>query len=271
MPINYRIAIQTDDMRFYHKLSKLFEGSPLKAKFFVKSQSIPPQKYDLIITTQESMNHISNSTILQLSLEEIQPYLVAQIIGIIARKKEPKFKVLIVGVDPGKHIGLAAICDGMILAAETSRLPQLTQKIEKYLILFPSEQVVIRIGDQPTSVSKVVFNKLFAVFGNQKNIKLEIVQEAYSSSRRTPLDISFGSNETAAITIAHRSGRVKNHLVRSSVPIGRIKEIQKWSRNLSNNRITLDAELAQSVALGDISIEEAIKQKERQLEARKNE
>ncbi len=270
MPVNYRIAIQTDDMRFYHKISKLFKDSPLIANFFALNQSIPSQKYDLIITTQESMNHINDSPILQLRFEQIQPHLVTNIIGIIVRKKEPRFRLLIVGVDPGKHIGLAAICDGMILAAERSRLLQLTNKIEEYLILFPSEKVVIRIGDQPTSISKVVFNKLFTVFGNQESIKLEIVQEAYSSSKKIPPDVSFGPDETAAITIAHRSGKTKKHLVRSMIPKGRIKEIKKWSRNLSNNRITLDTELAQSVALGDISIEEAIKQKERQLEAKKN-
>ncbi len=271
MPVSYRIAIQTGDMRFYHKISKLFEESPLNAKFFAPNQSIPSQKYDLIITTEESVNHLSDSQILQLRFEQIQPYLVTKIIGIVARKREPKFKQLIVGVDPGEHIGLAAICDGMILAAETSKLLQLTKKIEEYLVLFPSEMVVIRIGDQPTFVSKVIFNRLFKVFGDINNIKLEIVQEAYSSSRKITPAVPFSPDETAAITIAHRSGKIKNHLVRSRIPIGRIKEIQKWSRKLSDNRITLDAELAKSVALGEISIEKAIKQKERQLEAKKNE
>jgi hypothetical protein len=271
LPVNYRIAVQTDDMRYYHKLSKIFEGSPLKAKFFALNQPIPSQKFDLIISPHESLNLINDSPIFQLHFEQIHPSLVTKIIGIIARKKEPKFKLLTVGVDPGKQIGLAAICDGMILAAETSRLIQLTRKIEEYLVLFPSERVVIRVGDQPTSISNVVFNKLFTAFGNVDNIKLEIVQEAYSSSRKTAPTTPFGSDETAAITIAHRSGKTKNHLVRNLISIGRIKEIQKWSRNLSNNRITLDAELAQSVALGEISLEEAIKLKERQLEAKKNE
>lgn len=271
MPVNYRIAVQTDDMRYYHKLSKIFEGSPLKVTFFACNQRIPYQKFDLIISPHESINHITDSQIFQLHIEQIHPSLVTKIIGIIARKKEPKFKLLIVGVDPGKQIGLAAICDGMILAAETSRLVQLARKIEEYLVLFPSERVVIRVGDQPTSISNVVFNKLFTTFGNVDNIKLEIVQEAYTSPKKIAPTTTFGSDETAAITIAHRPGKTKNHPVRSLIPIGRIKEIQKWSRNLSNNRITLDTELAQSVALGEISLEEAIKRKERQLEAKKNE
>jgi predicted RNase H-like nuclease (RuvC/YqgF family) len=270
LPINYRIAVQTDDMRYYHKLSKLFETSPLRAKFFAPNQPIPYEKFDLVISPHESINQISDFPIFQLSFEQIHPSIIIKIIGIIARRKEPKFKLLIVGVDPGKQIGLAAICDGMTLVAETSRLNQLARKIEEYLVLFPSEKVVIRVGDQPSSVSKVVFNKLFTIFGDVDNIKLEIVEEAYSSSRKTTTSTPFSPDETAAITIAHRQGKTKNHLVRTLIPFGRIKEIQKWSRNLSNNQITLDTELAQSVALGDISLEEAIKQKERQLEAKKN-
>ena len=269
MPLNYRIAIQTDDTRLYHRLLKLFEGSPLRVKFFTLGQAIPDQKFDLIITTQESIDHSSASQTLQLRPSQIQPDLISKIIGIIARRREPKFKQLILGIDPGEHIGVAAICDGMTLAAETSKLPQLTKKIEEYLILFPSEMVVIRVGDQPSSVSRVIFNKLFTIFGNIDNVKLEIVQEAFSSPKKIPPNLS--SDETAAITIAHRQGKVKNHLVRSIIPEGRIAEIQKWSRKMSGNRITLDVELAQLVALGEVSLEQAITQKEKQLEAKKNE
>ncbi|UCE13190.1 MAG: hypothetical protein JSV04_13500 [Candidatus Heimdallarchaeota archaeon] len=271
MPTNFRIAVQTDDLRLYHKLLRIFEGSHLKPRFFTPNQTIPSQYFDLIITTEELIDNLQEPPILQLKSAQVQPNLKARIISIIARKSDPKFKLLIVGIDPGEHIGLAAICDGMVLAAETIKLTKLTKKIEEYLILFPSEIVVIRIGDQPTSVSRVLFNKLFTVFGNIDKIKLEIVEEAYSSIRKVTPAVPFSSDETAAITIAYRTGKIKNHLVRSNIPIGRIKEIQKWSRNLSNNRITLDTELAQSVALGEISLEEAIIRKEKQLEAKKNE
>jgi hypothetical protein len=59
-------------------------------------------------------------------------------------------------------------------------------------------------------------------------------------------------------------------MVRNEIPMGRIKEIQRWSRDLSENRISLDLKLAKSVALGKITLEKAIKQKEKQIEARKN-
>ena len=47
------------------------------------------------------------------------------------------------------------------------------------------------------------------------------------------------------------------HMVRSIIPEGRIKEIQNWSREKSGN-ITIDSELAKLVAIGELTLEEAI-------------
>lgn len=268
MPFTFRIAVQTDDIRFYHKLLNLFEGSRLKANFFTTNQSIPLQKYDLVITTSDQSN-FDEPKVLKLQYKQINSDLVAKIVGIIARKNTPKFKTLIIGVDPGKKIGLAAICDGMLLSAETSRLNRLITKIQNYLLIFPSETIIIRVGDQPISVSQVIFNKLFAIFGKMEDLKIEIVKEANTSSKHSLIPLTLDSDETAAFTIAQREGKTTNHMVRSEIPVGRIKEIQRWSRELSGNQISLDFELARSVASGEITLEEALQQKEKQLEARK--
>jgi hypothetical protein len=270
MPFTFRIAVQTDDIRFYHKLLNIFEGSRLKANFFTVNQSIPFQKYDLIITTSDQAN-LNDSQVLKLQYDQINSDLVPKIAGIIARKNTPKFRTLVIGVDPGEKIGLATICDGMLLSAETSRLDQLITKIQNYFLIFPSETILIRVGDQPISVSQVVFNKLFAVFGKMEHLKIEIVKETNTSSKSTPISLTLGSDETAAFTIARREGKTTNHMVRSEIPLGRIKEIQRWSRDLSGNRISLDFELAKSVALGEITLEEALQKKEIQIEAKNNE
>jgi hypothetical protein len=274
LPSNFQIAVKTDDTRFYHRLLKLVEGSHLSVKFFALNQPIPSQKYDLIVTSQNTVINSSDTQILRFKLDELHPDLITKIIGIAARKKEPKFKQLVIGIDPGENIGVAAICDGMILVADTKKLNQLVRKIEEYLILFPSERVVIRIGDQPTTTSEVIFNKLFDVFGKDKNtgnVELEIVNEAYSNPRKNTSNLPFGSDEAAAITIGLRKGIMKNHLVRSHITKGRIKEIQKWSRELSGNRLSLDVELAKAVALGELSLDEAIMLKEKELGDKKNE
>lgn len=264
------IAVQTDDIRFYHKLLNILEGSQLKVKFFTLNQSISQQKFDLIITTSNEKINFNDSKVLELQYNQLNEAIIPKIVGIIARKNTPKFKTLTIGVDPGKTIGLAAICDGMLLNAETSRLDKLVTKIQNYLLIFPSESIIIRVGDQPISVSQVIINKLFAVYGEIGKIAIEVVKEAYSSPKNPVIPSTLGSDEVAAFTIAQREGKTTNHMVRNEIPMGRIKEIQRWSRDLSGNRISLDLKLAKSVALGEISLEKAIKQKEKQIEARKN-
>ncbi len=270
MPFTFRIAVQTDDIRFYHKLLNLFEGSRLKANFFTVNQAIPSQKYDLIITTSDQ-SELLTPQVLKLQYDQINSDLIPKIVGLIARKNIPKFKTLVIGVDPGRKIGLAAICDGMLLSAETSRLDKLITKIQNYLLIFPSETIIIRVGDQPISFSQVIFNKLFTIFGKMEKLQIEIVKEANSSSKSPIIPLTLGSDETAAFTIARREGKTANHMVRSEIPIGRIKEIQRWSRELSGNRISLDFELAKFVALGEITLEEALEQKEKQLEVKNDE
>jgi hypothetical protein len=274
MPLPFRIAIQTDDIRFYHKILKIIEGSRLKANFFTSDQDIPLNKYDLVISSSaesKNSNNSDNPQFLYLQYEQIDVGFVPKIIGMIARKNTLKFQSLIIGIDPGKRIGLVAICDGMLLSAETSQLDKLIAKIQNYILIFPSEMIIIRIGDQPNSVSQVIFNKLFKVFRDVKKIKLEIVTEAYSNPKGPSSDSNLNPDEKAAFTIAQREGKITNHVVRNEIPIGRVKEIQRWSRNLSGNRISLDFKLAKSVALGDITLEKAIKQKEEQLEVKKSE
>jgi hypothetical protein len=258
-------------MRRYYKLLKLFEGSRLRTKFFVPGQNVPVHDYDLVVTTEGKINSKDETKYLNLKPEEINSNLLIKILSIVARKQEPTFKQVIIGVDPGEKIGIAVICDGMLLTTATCDLEQLPIKIKNFLVSFPSENIIIRIGNQPHSVSNVVFNKLFSNFSDDKKIKLEIVQEAFSSPKRVINHQSLGSDEMAAFRIALRTGIVQKHLVRNKVPSGRIAEIKKWSRNYSQNRITLDEELAKAVALGELSLDEAISIKEKELEARKNE
>ena len=165
-----------------------------------------------------------------------------------------------IGIDPGEHIGIAAICDGMILSAHTVDLDLLIMTIEKMILSFPAENIYIRIGDQPPPISGLIFNKIFKNFKPIDNIKLEIVKEAASNIKDSYRQHSLSLDEKAAITIGFRKGREKGHMVRNHVSSGRVKEIQKRSRELSGN-LTLDSSLAELVAKGEITIEDALKEK----------
>ncbi|MFW9857036.1 MAG: hypothetical protein ACFFFG_18445 [Candidatus Thorarchaeota archaeon] len=259
-----RIAIQTEEMRFYFKLLKLFEKSrfPIKSKFYLPTQSIDSSSFDLVIRTPNPSSadilRKSESNILHLSYNELTPYTVSQLLGLVLRKYEPKFQEVIIGVDPGEHVGVAAICDGMFLAANTVNLEELNATINNYLATFPGERVVIRVGNLPMSISKTIFNHLHKVYGNWKSLSFEIVEESFTNLPKGAQRTELPRDAAAAVAIAHRPGRKTDHQLRNEIPSGRIRQIQKWSREKSGNQITLDKELARLVALGQLTLDSAI-------------
>ena len=256
------IAVKTNDMRFYNKILKLSQSSTLKIHFFTESQIISEDKYDIVVTTSEKARYEKNSHILYLNYENLNTETIPKIVGLITRNYNPKFQKMFIGIDPGEHIGIAAICDGMVLSAKTVSLEQLTNTVETNLLSFPSEKVCIKIGDQPPSISKVIFNKLFNVFRKFDHIQMEIVPEADSNTGNLKTQKSLSTDEKAAIVIGLRSGKIQTHMVRTSIPEGRVKEIQNWSREKSGN-LTIDSKLARLVAVGEITLEEAISIKSR--------
>ncbi len=254
------IAVKTNDMRFYHKLLKLSQNSSLKISFFSESQQILEKNYDLIITTLENTDNQLTDRMIYLNYNDLNSETIPTLIGMIARNHTPRFQKLLIGIDPGKHIGIAAICDGMILSAQTIVLGQLIKTIEKFILSFPAENIFIRIGDQPPQISGMIFNNIFENFQPIGNIKLEIVKEAATNVKDSSSRHTFSMDEKAAITIGFREGQHKTHMVRNQISPGRVKEIQKWSRELSGN-LTLDSSLAESVAKGKISLQDALKEK----------
>lgn len=250
-------------MRFYYKILKLSKNSPLKINFYSSTQKIPDGKYDLVIYSSKDSIEGQNNHLLFLDYKELSTDTIPKLIGLIARNYNKKFHRMIIGVDPGDHIGIAAICDGMVLYAETIEIRQLIHTVEKLLLLFPAEIVVIRTGDRPISVSNLIFNKIHRAFNKIDFIKLEVVNEASSTIKSPISKINYSQDEKSAIVIGLRRGKIKNHMVRNEIPANRIKEIQNRSRKISGN-LTLDLKLAEAVANGVFTLEEAILIKRRE-------
>ncbi len=256
-------------MRFYHKMLKLSQDTGLRINFFSENQPISKKHFDLIITTDKINAGEENKKIIHLSYENLGDNTIPTLIGLIARNHTPRFKKMVIGIDPGENIGIAAICDGMILSAKTISLEGLINTIQSFLLTFPSEIIIIRIGDKPLSISMVIFNKLFHIFQQIPKIHLEIVNEVASNIKTTTSQQKYSLDEKAAITIGFREGQEVTHMVRNDIHPGRVKEIQNRSRELSGN-LTLDSKLAKMVALGKISMLDALKVKTEQNNNKKS-
>jgi hypothetical protein len=171
-----------------------------------------------------------------------------------------KIKSLIVGIDPGSTPGIAVLADHLLIDSAAVKSPEeVVGLVSDYTKVYPSNQVLVRIGNGDRTVRNRIFNSIWDL-----GIPIEIVDESNTSTKSDQKDID------AAIEIALTSGYrpVKKQPVTPSE--GEIADIQRKSRIGSNGELTISRSLAGSVAKGEMSMEKAIEQQKSSKKDRKN-
>ncbi|MGA7075949.1 MAG: hypothetical protein WBZ42_05315 [Halobacteriota archaeon] len=168
-------------------------------------------------------------------------------------------KCAIIGIDPGDEPGIAVVSNGIVEAVYRVPLGQAFGVIERIKQTY--SDILVRIGRGARLVSTHLANTLVA-----QGIAVELVDESGTSPH---LGKGTGgtaiSDIVAAINIAHTQGtRVGHQEVLPSK--GEIRWIQERSRELSEGRTTISRQLAQRVAKGEITINEALNEHKRAKE-----
>jgi len=160
---------------------------------------------------------------------------------------------VVVGIDPGDEPGIAVVANGIVEAVYRVPLGQAFGVIERIKQTY--SDILVRMGRGARLVSTNLANTLVA-----QGIAVELVDE-----RGTSPYLGKGTGGTAisdivaAINIAHTPGiRIGHQEVLPSK--GEIRWIQERSRELSEGRTTISRQLAQRVAKGEITINEALKE-----------
>jgi hypothetical protein len=172
-------------------------------------------------------------------------------------KFKGKIKSLVIGIDPGSSPGVAVLADQLLIDSAAVDSPEkVVGLIADYIQVYPSDQVLVRIGNGDRTIRNRIFNSVWDL-----GTPIEIVDEKNTSTKSDQKDID------AAIEIALTPGYrpVKRQPVAPSE--GEIADIQRKSRIGSNGELTISRSLAGSVARGEISMEQAILL---QRDARKN-
>ena len=156
-------------------------------------------------------------------------------------------KRLIIGIDPGRKPGIAVVGDGRIIETRTLNSPgEVLKCMRDVLAVHSADEVTARVGGGG-GIYKLQILKLL-----QENLRprTEIVDETST----TP---TGKSNAAAAVNIALKEGRRLYEKIKLSPKPGEIKNLQRESRLLSGN-ITISKKLAEEVAEGKLSLEEAL-------------
>jgi hypothetical protein len=121
--------------------------------------------------------------------------------------------------------------------------------VEDVVREYPTANVVVRIGNGDRTNRNRTFNKLW-----DEGHKLEIVDERNTTTKsQTP-------DEDAAVEIAMTPGYRPAKRQETNPCQGEIRNIQRISRLESEGSLTVSRELARKVALGELTLRDAIEQ-----------
>jgi hypothetical protein len=238
------IAVITENFSLYYDLVKILKSENLSFLSLSFEDKIPPN-VGVIITDESGRNKIKFNSIVVVgkdisrAIDEAQKLLSGKDV----------YNNLIIGIDPGKRPGIAVLGDGDVIQGFQTDSPEgATEIVKQILELYQAQEIKIRIGhDAPTFRNRII-NALFPL-----DIPIEIVNETNTTHKVDWDDIR------AAVDIALTPGYIIKTPYQVEPRTGELKNIQRISRLESNGAVTISMKLAKEVALGNISLEEAIK------------
>ncbi|MDP8011639.1 MAG: hypothetical protein ACP5F1_01795 [Thermoplasmata archaeon] len=158
-----------------------------------------------------------------------------------------RFQEIVVGIDPGLRTGIVVMGDGVTLEEfELNDLKNVKNILNSVKNDYSPNKFLIRIGMGDIPDRNRIINDILGYFD------IELVDETKTSPIKN-------RNIEAARKIAMKKGELINKRMYRRFKNGEISEVQRRSRLLSNNEITISKKLAIKVLSGEMDIENAIK------------
>lgn len=237
-----RIGLLTEDPRTYYETLEVLRERGLGHVSLEFDDSVPAH-VGVVISTERERARVPFDHVVT---DEDPDIAVSNALRRLSG--EVSVRSMRIGVDPGHRPGVAAVGDGAVLTRTVARSPEgVSEVVDRMISEYPCADVLIRIGNGDRTNRNRIFNSLW-----DRGHPLEIVDERNTTtSSETP-------DEDAAVEIAMTPGYrpVKKQAVRPCD--GELRNIQRLSRLESNGRLTVSKELAERVALGEMSLGEAL-------------
>jgi hypothetical protein len=237
-----RIGLLTEDPRTYFEMLEVLREKGLGFVSLEFNEAVPAH-VGVVITTEAERDRVPfDSVVSDADPDEAVVNALKELAG------GAPVTSLCIGVDPGHRPGVAAVGDGVVLTKAVAPSPEsVSEIIDRIERDYPCTNLLVRIGNGDRTNRNRIFNRLW-----DDGRRLEIVDERNTTTRSPTPD------EDAAVEIALTPGYkpVKRQSVEPCD--GELRNIQRLSRLESNGRLTVSKDLAARVALGEISLGEAI-------------
>jgi len=234
----------TEDFALSYDLIRLLKRRALAFKSLDFRDPIPAD-VGVIITGEGEASRVVHPKVVEAGKDRDMS--IADAIQMMTGKET--VRMLIVGIDPGeKRIGFAIVADGTGLEAkQLNTVSEVDEALDAVIDRYVAKTILVRIGHGAPTIRNRIVN---AALG--RGLRVEIADETSTTRKVVLPDVE------AAITIAGLPGVVIDRPLRVSPSKGELKHIKKNSRTKSGGEITIPTTLARRVALGEITLDEAI-------------
>jgi len=239
-----QIGVLTEDPRTYFEVLAVLRKQGLRFVSLDFSDTIPAD-VGVVITSEREKDRVAFDRVVS-DKEPATAVGRARLLLAI----DSDIRQITIGIDPGVHPGFAVLGDGAILMKSLASSPEsVGGLVDDVVKEYPEASVMVRIGDGDRTNRNRIFNTLW-----DEGHMLEIVDERNTTTRSETPD------EDAAVEIAMTPGYRPTKRQDNNPAPGEIRNIQRLSRLESEGTLTVTRDLAKKVALGEISLKDAIEQ-----------
>ncbi len=201
--VEHEIAVATLDGRAYYKIMKMLREIGMQFDDVKPGESLSPN-IKLVITTEKEKNLIDFESVL--SIEELgeDPYIFEE--KIIKHLYSDIEDSIIIGIDPGKRIGIAVYYGQKEVIGEVlNSVDETIAKIIKLIDNTHAKKKIIRIGDGKPKMAENIADQLS---GRLKDAIIELVDERGTSSlSKAKPNKKVSRDQRSAMIIALRQGK----------------------------------------------------------------
>lgn len=244
------LGLLTADFSVYYDLVQALRARSIP---FVSLQvgAVIPDHVGVVVTTREEASSMQGLLIPLVPFTDVEET-IAEASRLIL---DPgPFRVCVVGIDPGERPGVAVLADGRVLRLVHVRSPEAVHEVVRSaLATIPADRFFLRVGNGAPTFR----DRILATLGGF-DATLELVDE----TRSTPADYHGAAERDtgAATNIALTPGTplALSDLRPARPTEGELRDIQRKSRLASRGAVTITRSLARNVALGHITLDQAV-------------
>ena len=246
------LGLLTADFSVYYDLVQALRARNI-AFVTLQAGAAIPDHVGVVVTTREEAQGLSGRPFAVVPFSDVDET-IAEATRLLL---DPgPFRMCIIGIDPGERPGVAVLADGRVLRLVHVRSPEAVHEVVRSaLSTIPAARFVLRVGNGAPTFR----DRILATLGGF-DAALELVDE----TRSTPADYHGPAERDtgAATNIALTPGvpLALSDLRPARPTVGELRDIQRKSRVHSQGALTITRSLARNVALGHITLDQAVDQ-----------